>query len=673
MVQIPTTSRQFYDTARKQSSLNAYAKEVGNGLAQVGNVMDDIQGVKITASLSDAKNKIKLKELELRNKYESNPDDPAFKQEFDAYVNTVYDEQRTNINPFYRGVFNKKARELTKLLNTDNDAWRFKQNGVNLENDMKRIADGLMMDAYDAGNTGDYATAEQVFEQNMATLMPAANKYLGSEKANKALEEMKKSYLAQFAQGMIDDNPTGAEALLNDKAFEQKVGGEKLIGLKRSLKKAQKAEREKARKEAIRQAKDNATEARRLLTEARRAEKERKTEEKERKAEERERQKEEKSAVKDAFDKEKQEQAYRDKIEAETGRRFKYNFETGNYYLSDEKTSKVLVQEEKEHKAEEEKQAQKEEKARINRSIKMAGLMEDFPDRGAFDENAPVSGDSETIGELGETGTLESGEQELKSIMGDEAYNADKAEREKEATEQEEWDEFIHAAPEENNEDAITYVKDEINNLINSSYDFDTDNGQNDFKNATLRAIVAIHNNSAENGGYLTDEERDTYLNQVQEYYNDNYVDGRVKKIYDSILDEQGSTWLDRWIRLAFRNQLEKARKSKPKRKITIQLDEPGSTKLIGREERIPAYTGLTDKRISEISANTFNAVYQAARAGDREAAYKAIDNGNRALLEIKHPEIQGKQVGDIIITNGGIPARLVGIGVDNYYAEKIK
>ncbi len=659
MVQIPTTNRQYYDTVHKQSSLDAYAKGVGNGLSQIGNVMDDIQNVKITASLSDAKNKIKLKELELRNKYESNPDDPAFKQEFDAYVNTVYDEQRTNINPFYRGAFNQKARELTKLLNTDNDVWRFKQNGVNLENDMKRIADGLMMDAYDAGNTGDYATAEQVFEQNMASLIPAANKYLGTEKAGEAIEKMKKMYLAQFAQGMIDDNPAGAEALLNDKVFEQKVGGEKLIGLKRSLKKAQKAEREKARKEAIRQAKENATEARRLLTEARRAEKER--------------QKEEKSAVKDAFDKEKQEQAYRDKIEAETGRRFKYNFETGNYYLSDEKTSKVLAQEEKERKAEEEKQAQKEEKARINRSIKMAGLMEDFPDRGAFDENAPVSGDSETIGELGETGTLESGEQELKSIMGDEAYNTDKAKREEEASEQEEWDEFIHAAPEENNEDAITYVKDEINNLINSSYDFDTDNGQNDFKNATLRAIVAIHNNSAENGGYLTDEERDDYLNQVQEYYNDNYIDGRVKKIYDSILDEQGSTWLDRWIRLAFRNQLEEARESKPKRKITIQLDEPGSTKLIGREERIPTYTGLTDKRISEISAKTFNAVYQAARTGDREAAYKAIDDGNRALLEIKHPEIQGKQVGDIIITNGGIPARLVGIGVDNYYAEKIK
>lgn len=665
----------------KQSTLTAYSKEIGGGLVDVGRVMDDVQNVKIQASLSEAKNAIKLKEIELRNKYESNPDDPGFKNELDTYISSVYDTHRANINPIYRGAFNKKSRELTKLINFGNEEWKFKQTGVNLENNMKRIADGLMADAYDAGSNGDYVTAESVFDQNMSTLLPVANKFLGSEKTKNALDKMKKSYLTQFAMGMIDDNPRAAAALLDDKAFAQKIGGEKLTALKRSLKKAQKAEQRQARREAIRQARENATEARRLLSEANRQKKARLAAEKEKKAAEKAAEKEqkaaekaerqsEKAAVKEALAFEKQEQEYRDKLEKETGGKLKYNFETGQYeltYNEADKASDKLNQLTNEREIKE---------ALRREEIGEEAYAEEKRQEALTDEELSVERAQKALQDVDTDSERDVQEDILRENMGEEAYQKYLAEIAREEAEAAEWDELINAAPEETEDDAKNIAKDAISMLENQEYDFETDEGQEEFERATLEAIVAVHNNSAENGGYLTEEQRDEYLNQIQEFYNDNYIDGRVKKLYDEMLDENNSTWLDRWLRKSFRNKIETAREktnNRQRRQLGIQLNTPGGTSLIGIDRIIPPTKGLSDKNISEIAMKAYNNIYQAARIGDREAARQAFKTADRELLNLRYPELQGKEIGDVIITADGIPAKLVGMDSDNYYAERIK
>lgn len=257
MVQIPTGNRQFYDTTTKQSTVGTYAQALKAPASAIGEEIDHIQHVKIMSQMADAKQKIGLKLEELKNQYENDPENEGFNKALSAFTKSVYSEMRGNINPLYRGVFDMQAESLNKAINNQNEFWKFKQQGVNLQNDMQKIGESLLLDAYENGQNMDYQSAIDNFENNMLAIIPAANKYLGSEKTEKAVERMREAYLYQFAQGAIENNPDQAEALLNNDDFRKQAGAENVMKLKNALKNYKAKLYKQQQTQALRNAKDS--------------------------------------------------------------------------------------------------------------------------------------------------------------------------------------------------------------------------------------------------------------------------------------------------------------------------------------------------------------------------------------------------------------------------------
>ena len=253
MAYVPTTNRQYYDTQGKENSLKAFSSALSQPLAQLGNTIDEIQQVKITAQLSEAKQQIKMKEMELRNKYESNPYDQNYQKDFDAFTKGVYGQLRQDINPIYRNVFDRATAELNKSLQRNNEEWQFKQTGVNLSHDIEKIADNLMDDAYENGTNFDYQSAISGFDANMNPVIEASRKYLGAEKTDEALQDIREKFLFNFATGAMDTDINQAESLIKSENFRNEVGGSNYNRLIRAIDQKKKQMQKQAQAEARKQ------------------------------------------------------------------------------------------------------------------------------------------------------------------------------------------------------------------------------------------------------------------------------------------------------------------------------------------------------------------------------------------------------------------------------------
>ena len=225
-MQVPTTQRKYYDTTKKVSPLGEYAGAVKQGAEAWGSVIDQQQRVKIESQLETAntniKNEFKRKSLE----YDNNPDNPEFKQYMDEYRKSEYEKARQDVMPMYRGMFDSATRESDKQYNTAFDSWKTVQRQQNASNDVKKLSQSMIDNAYLAGQSGDISMAQAQFNKVVPLIRGISTTTLGARATEQGIEDLEKQYLLSFASGQIEKSPSEADVLIKSKEFIKKVGAE---------------------------------------------------------------------------------------------------------------------------------------------------------------------------------------------------------------------------------------------------------------------------------------------------------------------------------------------------------------------------------------------------------------------------------------------------------------
>ena len=627
MVNIPTTQRQFYDNEKKQSGLSAYSNSLRTPLSVLGSVVDDAQSVKVSAGISDAKNRIKLKDMELRNKYSSNPEDPNFQKELDEYSLQVYNEIKSGINPLYRSIFERKSRELSKMIGQDNDFWKFKQTGINIENNIKKIADGLLIDAYDFGTIGDYVGAERMFDEQMSSILPVAGKYLGVENVKNSIEDMKQLFLRKFSEGMIDENIVDAEKLISDENFSKKIGAENLIGLKNKLKTVKQQMQKKARAAEIKLASENEKRLKDFLKEQRKQyiEKEKRNK---KKAEE---------SVKFASD-------VLSNLEKE--KKFKDD-ESLNYAISvlDDLRTKKIIED-----IEDEKNIQK--ASNILDDLRTKKIIEDI------DVNKSVNSAVSVLDKLRE-----------KYSENDDDLSVSSRELKIDNAMQK-----INSIVDAIDIDVITTPADAeyiAQDLINCLYDINYYNksGSIDddlFYNSILSIIPGLQKLKLSNGGQMDDKTFDKYIAELEKFYLDKQEEQKLKMYGDL-----------RFLYFGKRNPSLGQMTGKKDFSISGAV---GS--LFGISNNLDEGLRKSAEEYRQISKNTETKVNYIMREtqmkafnvavfdSDFDGARKIFENGQRQIIDVIYPQVHGKEVGDTVIINS-TPYEIMGFGSDVYLKIK--
>lgn len=238
-MQVPTTKRQYYDTTKKVSSLAAYSGAIRDGAEAWGKVIDEQQQIKIESQLDTANQNIKNEFARKSHEYDNNPDNPEFKQYMDEFKKNEYEKARADINPFYRGQFDTVARQNDKVFNAQFEGWREQQRKTNASNDVKKLSQSLIDNAYIAGQSGDISVAQDQFNRVVPQIRKISTTTLGARVTEQGIEDLNKQYLTSYATGKIESDPFGGDAFVSDPKFIKQVGSENAQKLKNYAKSKQ--------------------------------------------------------------------------------------------------------------------------------------------------------------------------------------------------------------------------------------------------------------------------------------------------------------------------------------------------------------------------------------------------------------------------------------------------
>lgn len=243
-MQVPTTKRQFYDTTKKVNSVAAYAGAVKNGMEAWGQLFDQQQKARMASLQTDVEEEVKNEFARKSPEYDNDPDNQEFKQYMDDFKKQKYDEAREKVNPFYRGQFDELTREYDKRYTVAYDGWRDQQHRANASNDVKKLAQSMIDEAYIAGQTGAIEDARAKYNQNVAVIRGISTSTLGARATEQGIADLNQQYLVAYSKGEIESDPFSAEKRLNDKNFIKEVGAENVEKLRNYAK----AEQNKVKK-----------------------------------------------------------------------------------------------------------------------------------------------------------------------------------------------------------------------------------------------------------------------------------------------------------------------------------------------------------------------------------------------------------------------------------------
>lgn len=212
---VPTTKRQYYDTTKKVSSLAEYSGAIGKGAEAWGNLLDNQQKTKIAAGIDTANENIKNEFARKSPEYDNNPDNPEFKQYMDDFRKNEYEKVRQDIMPIYRGQFDEEVRQGENRYNAAFEGWKIKQRQANASNDVKKLSQSLIDEAYLAGQTGAIEDAMAQFNKKVPLIRSISTATLGARATEQGIEDLGKRYQEAVLSGMLESNPVDLAAMLS--------------------------------------------------------------------------------------------------------------------------------------------------------------------------------------------------------------------------------------------------------------------------------------------------------------------------------------------------------------------------------------------------------------------------------------------------------------------------
>lgn len=226
MVQIPTTKRQFYNTAAKANTLAAYADALQPAMQNAQKIFMDQQKIKIETNATKARIEADDYVNNMRLKYQGNPDSPEFKQAVSGGLNDIFNSYGEGIDPIARGEWNITANKMMGAYDLSNNEWIINQRAQNAKLD---VAEKMALDydlAFRHGSTGNAAAGAAELDESYNNLFEYAKNNMGETEARKLLKDYNKKYMLNYLNGLMNNNPAAVEQVLNDKAIQNAIGGE---------------------------------------------------------------------------------------------------------------------------------------------------------------------------------------------------------------------------------------------------------------------------------------------------------------------------------------------------------------------------------------------------------------------------------------------------------------
>lgn len=214
MVRIPTTERQFYNTARKVNTLAAAANALMPVAQQYKQTLLDQQKIKIDTNLTKAR--IDLDNL--NNKYrlanQGNPDNPEAKLKLQQDMHKILSDYGAGIDPIAKMDWERSANKLASGYEIANNDWAFKQRAENAKLDVAENINANLSLARSAGMRGDIGAAVADYANSYNQLFSYALKNMGETDARQLLINYEEQYMESYINGLASVNPQAAlEAL----------------------------------------------------------------------------------------------------------------------------------------------------------------------------------------------------------------------------------------------------------------------------------------------------------------------------------------------------------------------------------------------------------------------------------------------------------------------------
>lgn len=217
MVRVPTTERQFYNTARKVNTLAAAANALMPAVQQYKQTLLDQQKIKIDTNLTKAR--IDLDNL--NNKYrlanQGNPDNPEAKLKLQQDMHKILSDYGAGIDPIAKMDWERSANKLASGYEIANNDWAFKQRAENVKLD---VAENMRLNldlAFNSGLEGNEIGGLIDLDASYRQLSDYAAKNMGETEAKKLLENYKSDFTTNYVNGLIARDPQAAIDFLANK------------------------------------------------------------------------------------------------------------------------------------------------------------------------------------------------------------------------------------------------------------------------------------------------------------------------------------------------------------------------------------------------------------------------------------------------------------------------
>lgn len=197
-----------------------FSAQISANLSQALNA-----GVQISQKANEAKlanyqidlsSRFLKKNHEINLKYQSDPTNPQRERELRESFDLLAGEYK--VNPLSQAQWNNIKDNVYNRYKSYNAEWSIKQQTQNVQNDFKNGYEKLMNNVSMLGMNGaDIDEIRLVYANGIDALKNGAVASLGEEFVNNALNDATHDYMAKYLDGMIQNNPAQALALLNDK------------------------------------------------------------------------------------------------------------------------------------------------------------------------------------------------------------------------------------------------------------------------------------------------------------------------------------------------------------------------------------------------------------------------------------------------------------------------
>lgn len=214
MVRIPTTERQFYNTARKVNTLAATANALMPVAQQYKQTLLDQQKIKIDTNLTKARIDLDKLNNQYRLDNQGNPDNPGAKLKLQQDMRKILSDYGAGIDPIAKMDWERSANKLASGYEIANNDWAFKQRAENTKLDVAENINANLSLARSAGMRGDIGSAVADYTNSYNQLFGYAVKNMGETEARKLLTDYEEQYMQSYINGLAEVNPQAAlEAL----------------------------------------------------------------------------------------------------------------------------------------------------------------------------------------------------------------------------------------------------------------------------------------------------------------------------------------------------------------------------------------------------------------------------------------------------------------------------